>query len=633
MVDIAAGSPQVHTAALHALNRLNSISFSLPAAIAPCNDDLLKVERDATLLKQSPSQRLLALRFLKVWAAASPHACQHLAEMGVGQRLGQVAGSCISSDEGDAKVEVAQLMSLLAAKTPASRLRSLQMESWLFPLVCFAADAAGEGNWSGVCQSLNGITCCVRRGVELPRQLMNRSLLPLLHRLAEKTAVVMVAVPPPPPKSTTATTKSTTTTSISSIKKSATISKGKGKGFAAATGDKYDVRAAVCSAVAALSEGSGVKFPDEERMAWGEVLLQWLTENNNNINRDNSDASDDDDDDDDDEKVAMVVAAATAQTACVDALTALSHPPGVVGLQVAHAWLAEMINYLSREVERAQALANKRNAAAAATAAQRSSSSSSSDAAAGYGNWLRPSYWWTPTTTNPDSTSATTDSSSTNHVVVENGHHSNQDAAAAAFTAHVHANMTSRSATEADQLPMIIRNTTTNDNNEKTEEPSSAEPIVAEEAAALLNISKEEELLLSSSTSGSTKAWWGWSQSPTAVLSAWWYDENSKNSTTNSSNGDDDGFISAIDADAAVDGGGGGGGGGESLISTTSPSTTTTTITTPTTTNDPGRLRSDSELALYINAAPVGPSYARCVAMELLEASGRVGMLILLPMS
>lgn len=41
----------------------------------------------------------------------------------------------------------------------------------------------------------------------------------------------------------------------------------------------------------------------------------------------------------------------------------------------------------------------------------------------------------------------------------------------------------------------------------------------------------------------------------------------------------------------------------------------------------PARPASDSELSEFLKAAPVGPLYARCVAEELLEASGRVGEL------
>lgn len=538
VMDIAAGSPQVHSAALEALNHLGNTSTSSTSSTAstfrnsiacvvnmnncssaipiPSANDLAHAALAAGKLKQSEARRLLSLRFLRVWSQTGPTTCRRMAELGLGSRLGDVAGSCVSSGESAARIEISQLMANLAEETPSSSIRILRMESWLYPLICFAADAAGEGEWSLARESLAGFSACLRREVELPSRLMTRSVLPLLTRMAEDIEKVPL-------------------------------------------GERAPLRAAVASTVQALAEGSGVHFSQDVRMQWGEVLLGWITERLPKGSSSSASTCD-----------GEVAKRRVACPACVDALAALGQPPGVAGLQVAHAWLAEMITYLSREVEKAQAEAaldatrKKANKLRPAMRAEPRAAPATSS----YFYWVWPSYWkggsTSSTTASGTTTSGGTGGDSKGVSPLLSSSSNNNNDAAAAFTAHAAAQLQAQVAEEA-------------------EEPSTAEKAVTEEAAAVLGPAASASLsdvrgdTAGGGTSSSTWTWW----LPT------WAGGSSTNSSTNGSPDDDSEADNERDASS--------------------------------------RTRSDSELALYINAAPVGPAYARAVAMELLEASGRVG--------
>ena len=546
VMDIAAESPQVHIAALEALDYIGKSSDStsvknsqenstsstnssyFSSALqngrqvnipSPSPMDLTHAALAAGQLKQSESRRLISLRFLRVWSQTGSPICKRIADMGLGSRLGELAGSCISSGEELARVEISRLMGNLAQCTPQSSVRLLRMESWLYPLICFAADASGEGNWSLARQSLAGFSACIHRGVELPSRLMTRSVMPLLTRMAEDSAKIQI-------------------------------------------GERALVRAAVAKTVQALAEGSGVKegLFQEGRMGWGEIFLGWMSSTNDNKN--NRASSGD------------LRNRSAACPACVDALAALAQPPGVTGLQVAHAWLAEIITFLSMQVEKAQAEAaidaarKKANAVRPAMRAE----PRAAPATLSYFYWMWPSYWKGSSTITDSSSNSTTAIDSTHSTTSTDTAGSNSNGSTAAFAAHA-------AVANLQQPHVGIL-------SEETEEPSLAEKIVVDEADAVLGPAAAHAVdSIDSSTTGSTSrdstwTWW---------LPTW---AGGGSSTTSS----DDGTAISVDASE-----------GSNERDVTS------------------RTRSDSELALYINAAPVGPAYARAVAMELLEASGRVG--------
>jgi hypothetical protein len=302
------------------------------------------------------------------------------------------------------------------------------------------------------------------------------------------------------------------------------------------------VRPAIALVVRALGEGPGVRLPEEEREFWSETLLQWLVQLPGSgaaaaraaggagagagASQRPKQAK----------QQQQLAAAAELQEQLelmqrvTEALGALSTPGGSTGLHVAHAWLAELIVHLSRQVRAPPPV----EAAAAAAAAAPSSSSS--------WRWVP---WW-----------GSSSSSS-----------SSGDAAGAAA-----AGVAAEAAALAAGAP--------------EGEAEGAAVVAAAESGGpyLLGASEQPDLGGGGGTADAAEAaagstWWQW-----AAARAWW-----------------------------PWGGGGGGGADDGAGAEGKPAIKAS-----------GK-KSDSELALYINAAAIGPKYARSVAAELLEASGKVG--------
>ena len=170
----------------------------------------------------------VALQLLSAWAAGSLLNCTHIADASVGPALTELAAASATGSNVDGiQLEIANLMSVLAAESP--RRRQLQMGGWLYHLLCFAADASAAGRWHLADAALGGFAACLFKGCELPSQLMRERTLPLLERLASQP----VARP---------------------------------------------MRPAIATVVRAMAEGSGVVLPLQERERWGETLLGWLVE-------------------------------------------------------------------------------------------------------------------------------------------------------------------------------------------------------------------------------------------------------------------------------------------------------------------------------------------------------------------
>ncbi len=542
VLEIAAASPPVYQAALTILNKLHH-----PLS-PPCRSDIEQIAHIAGQLQQCEPLRLLSIRLLRIWAENSVSACKNMAEIHLGTRLGEIAGSCIPSGEAQAREEIVLLMRALARDTPGSSLRSLRMESWLYPLLCFAADAVGEGQqWTLAQDALSAFSACVRRGIELPPRLLSRSVLPLLQRMAEKSASLPLE------------------------------------------SERHAVRRAVAQTVRALAEGSGVVLSQEETMSWAEVMLRWITLESINYSTTNSGTS-----------TSTAAAAGATKKVCVDALAALAHPQGVAGLQVAHVWLAEMIMYLSREVEKAQAQAakdlemKKKNLKKSKTIKTIKvvggahdysiDNDSATTSPSLYYDWYKPSYWWGANgvvttywwgTSTTDSTTNSTDGISS---TISYSKMNQKDAATAAFAAQAAA--AQRKQQQQQQVVLAAEEVLA-----EAEEPATAEPIVVQQATAVLGPTAATDLT-SASNSGRWTAWlptWTntvWSSLPTLGT----YGSSSAHGNSNNNHS------SSSDEDSSG-----------------------------------SRLRSDSELALYINAAPIGPAFARAIARELVEASGRVG--------
>lgn len=183
--------------------------------------------RQLKLARRREVQRV-ALQLLTGWASTSIVNCTAVAEAGVGPALIELAATSAagSDDEGGVRMEVAALMRVLATECPLRR--PLQMQAWLYQLLCFAADAAADGHWPLADASLRALAAVLLRGVELPPQLLHDSALPLLERLAAKPEGPM--------------------------------------------------RPAIALVLRAMVEGGATALPGEERERWAETLLAWLLE-------------------------------------------------------------------------------------------------------------------------------------------------------------------------------------------------------------------------------------------------------------------------------------------------------------------------------------------------------------------
>lgn len=474
VLSLASASPELRAAALTALA---SPQLTLGDAAPPDVDHALHA---ATTRRQPDDQRLLALRLLRCWAQDSVRNCQALSASGAGEAL-HTAANTVGPEERDARAEIAALMQTLAADAPAGTLRMLRMEGWLWPALCFAADAAGAEDWALAEASMAAFSAAVRRGCKVPAALVQGSVLPLLRQLA----------------------------SISSAQPQKSKAKG---GVAHPQVDErtaQELRVSIANCVQALAEGQGAAgtLQSDDRMAWADIFLSWLTESSSEV----------------DAKAQRAQQGRVVSDAAVGALSAMASPPGAEGLQVAHAWLAEMIVHLSRQVQ----LKKLTPSAPASEAMQEDSGS-----AWYWTEYFKPSYWRYGSKGTGQSQEGVL--AATGAVGEAGGPASGPTAAESAIVQ-----------TEAD-LELATE---------------------AEKALAGVLQSSVEAASLTGKSS-----WSAW----VPGLPSFWKSRGSE--------GGDQGRAEGV-----------------------------------------ARSPSDSELAQYITAAPVGPLYARAVAAELIEASGRVG--------
>ncbi|KAL4419867.1 hypothetical protein ABPG75_006965 [Micractinium tetrahymenae] len=303
---------------------------------------LRSVQRTAAAASSTRTQQQqaeLALQLLLAWAGASPANATCLAEAGAGPQLADLAALTATGTGVDGmQTMVAELMGTLARHAAAPQ--ALRMEGWLYHLLCFAADAAASSQWHLAAAALSSFASCVLRGCELPAQMMQRNTLPLLHQLA--------AAPGSP------------------------------------------AQPAIALVVQALAEGPGVRLPEEEREFWSERLLQWLVELPGSGTAAAADASSQgriqqqQQQQQQAQTGAQPVQEKEAQQLMrhiTAALEALATPAGSQGLHVAHAWLAEMIVHLSRQVQPYNEVPMPPEASRAAAEA--------AEASAGSSRW-----WW-----------------------------------------------------------------------------------------------------------------------------------------------------------------------------------------------------------------------------------------------
>lgn len=159
--------------------------------------------------------------------------------------------------------------------------------AWLWPLLCFAADGVGSNEICLVNESLEAFTACVDRGAVPAPELVETAAFPLLYSIADRK-----------PKNL-----------------------------------EVGVRIAEC--IGALGR-SNKEISQVQRMKWAELFVSWLIYLDPRI----SSLA----------KEHPVDSRALAEST-VDALESLSSAPGIQGLQVVHAWLAEIIVHLSKHTK------------------------------------------------------------------------------------------------------------------------------------------------------------------------------------------------------------------------------------------------------------------------------------------
>lgn len=237
---------------------------------------------------------------------------------------------------------------------------ALRMEGWLYHLLCFAADAAANSQWQLASAALSSFAACLLRGCELPVSwpLFQHCLArrpattpcrhchPRLGRLAVCTVCQAMthldscAFPLRLPASQAHLMQRNTLPLLHQL----------------ATAPGSPARPAIALVVQALAKAPGVRLPEGEREFWSERLLQWL------VQLPGSEAA----------AVADAGAKAITQQQTLQgngalpgqqdqrevvmrripaALESLAAPAGSSGLHVAHAWLAELIVHLSRQVQ------------------------------------------------------------------------------------------------------------------------------------------------------------------------------------------------------------------------------------------------------------------------------------------
>lgn len=630
--------------------------------------DIRTVLQCIALVKQPEQQRLLALRIATLWCTTStkdrglvkgfPGSIQQrLAQQGIGESL-KTASSSVIFSEHQARKEILSLMKILSITVPRHSMPLLQMDAWLYPILCFAADATGAGyqDWELVEMALRTFTSCIahhtsshgdvqditkkqkgtsksdcierdfdgvlmggaswkkerkkkannqmgdehihHKFTEISRKLLQTCALPLLHNLDQTTSNVSQSI--------AALASSKTGHGGQSPQRSGYLAKAAHDTKSAdeslsVLNQRAAVRRALVDCIAIMAQSPRINMSSEERMSWTETFLKSLIDgislsetiqtHQHQIHKKhpNRHAVTND----------VLEHAITMQkdqeTSLLSALSSLSSPPGGEGLGVAAAWMAEIIIQLSKKVRPWNSVVVKRQSDVTQDVPRAilysdnrhhldnngGGGSDTSNADGGCDDyekgvltpsWRRWWWWWwwiyssywTGTMDNTPSNDADDDNKISLHSNTSNSGNYNEESGIANNDHPVEdydATIFEKHATMALSPDIISSNA-----------PASAT------GRGSKYLTSFRSWLPSSSSS-----WWWWSSSPTTGNNeSINHQDMSQNSSASSSSSN------------------------RWMLGSRN-------------------IPSDPELALYIPAAPIGPSYARSMALELMEACGRIG--------
>lgn len=316
LLKLAEASQDVRSAILSALVSAASEKRGSIAdhGVQPASsEDLRHVVNASMLQAQSEEVVSIAVRMMLLWALSGVCSCRQLAHAGAGQAVGQIAGSAPSES---VQNDCALLMTVLANETPTSALPMLRMDTWIFPALCFAADADASGNLDLFDASLRALRTTLRKGCSLPDNLLRDTTLPLFETLKSKYSGE---------KEIAARDRSDNVTN-----RRGTVSE-----------HAHRVKWSVARTVQALAEATGVHLGLNDRVTLTEMILQWLIDDTTVKSTRSSKTTRIED---------VLDGNAINTSAYVDALASLASPNGAEGIQIAYSWLSELISTLSHVV-------------------------------------------------------------------------------------------------------------------------------------------------------------------------------------------------------------------------------------------------------------------------------------------
>ena len=247
--------------------------------------DVLRLLDVIGLFRQEENLRRIALKILHFWVK-SEQSHGPFSSAFMARAIDALSTAANAVDDSASRLEIASIMKLLVRQlSPKTAQHAI---SWMWPLLCFAADGIGSNDYRLVNESLEAFSSCIERGVSPHAELIDTAALPLLYSIAKE-------VP-----------------------------------------GHWDVGIRIANCIRALAQNDAF-IGQTQRITWAELFLEWL------INLDHRQNGVWEKPLKEHEK--------DLAAAAVGALSAMSSMKGVKGKQIAHTWLAEMIFHLSKTVK------------------------------------------------------------------------------------------------------------------------------------------------------------------------------------------------------------------------------------------------------------------------------------------
>ena len=312
LIQLAEKSEEVRRAACDALSRAiaNKVKLSDSVFHDWNSSECIQFVVHSSMRQNQPEELIsIALKILSLMAHEGVATCAQLANAGAGQAVGQIAGSSSTF----LRKDCLELMYQLSNDCPSFVIPILRMDTWIYPSLCFAADAAANGDAKLVGSSLKIVQSCLQRGCLLPDNLLRDAMIPLLEKISESF--------------------------MYNIEELMSLPLGDSNSSPNLQGQEVakEVRIAVAKTVRSLAECKGVTLNLADRTKLSEMMLNWIVEETTVRYRKGA--------------ATYVQDLKTPETydvsSYIDGLYALSMSKGIEGIQVVYSWLAELIITLS----------------------------------------------------------------------------------------------------------------------------------------------------------------------------------------------------------------------------------------------------------------------------------------------